>query len=61
MTLPGLWVADVETGKARQLLGAPEYALNTILDQLCFLDIYVFSFGTFYWYRENSFEDRPSY
>lgn len=32
-TLPGLWVTDVETGKARQLLGAPEYALNTILDQ----------------------------
>ena len=34
VTLPSLWVTSVETGKARQLLGAPEYALNTILDQL---------------------------
>lgn len=37
-TLPGLWVTDVETGKARQLLGAPEYALNTILDQFSWVD-----------------------
>lgn len=38
VTLPSLWVAAVDTGKARQLLGAPEYALNTILDQFSWID-----------------------
>lgn len=38
VTLPSLWVADAETGKARQLLGAPEYALNTVLDHFSWID-----------------------
>jgi hypothetical protein len=33
VTLISLWVADVETGKARQLIGPPEFAINTILEQ----------------------------
>lgn len=33
VTLISLWVADVEAGVARQLLGPPQYAVNTILEQ----------------------------
>ncbi|KAF5827418.1 hypothetical protein DUNSADRAFT_697 [Dunaliella salina] len=33
-----LWIADVETGTARCLLGRPNYGLNTIFDDYTFLD-----------------------